>query len=154
MAWESPSEQFRRVCSSTSDILRHTMPSTPDCVGLPDNWLALFDQRDTRNHFFRHGSFFSSSFRIVSPTPSTTKNGTNQKCNRNNCAFSSGVPCFSIAVVQSPFTAFPCFLIQKSNLLKARVIIYAYNEHVWLLPPEPWSQCNHSLLGSREPTLL
>jgi hypothetical protein len=39
-------------------------------------------------------------------------------------------------------------------LLKARVIIYSYNDHVWLLPPEPWSSNNHSLLGSREPALL
>jgi hypothetical protein len=39
-------------------------------------------------------------------------------------------------------------------LLKARVIIYAYNQHVWLLSPEPWSSSNHSLLGSREPALL
>jgi hypothetical protein len=29
-------------------------------------------------------------------------------------------------VIQSPFAALPCFLIHKSNLLKARVIIYAY----------------------------
>jgi hypothetical protein len=34
------------------------------------------------------------------------------------------------------------------------VIIYAYNQHIWLLPPEPWSLNNHSLLGSREPALL
>jgi hypothetical protein len=34
------------------------------------------------------------------------------------------------------------------------VIIHAYNEHVWLLPPEPWSSTTTTLLGSREPTLL
>jgi hypothetical protein len=34
------------------------------------------------------------------------------------------------------------------------VIIYAYNQHVWLLSPEAWSSSNHSLLGSREPALL
>src|SRR6267378_6187752 len=32
---------------------------------------------------------------------------------------------------------FTRFLIHKSDLLKARVIIYAYNNHVWLLSPEP-----------------
>jgi hypothetical protein len=39
-------------------------------------------------------------------------------------------------------------------LLKARVIINAYNDHVRLLSPEPWSSSNHSLLGSRGPALL
>jgi hypothetical protein len=40
-------------------------------------------------------------------------------------------------VVRSSFTAFTCLLIHKSNWLKARVIISAYNQHVRLLPPEP-----------------
>ncbi len=44
--------------------------------------------------------------------------------------------------------------IQKGNFLKARVIICSCNDHVRLLPPEPWSSSNHSLLGSRLPTLL
>src|SRR5467141_1540853 len=44
---------------------------------------------------------------------------------------------FTIAVIQLPFPALPSFLIHKSDLLKARVIIYSYNDHVWLLPPEP-----------------
>src|SRR5271156_3184944 len=44
---------------------------------------------------------------------------------------------FSITVVQSPIAALTSFLIQKRDLLKARVIIYAYNQHVWLLSPEP-----------------
>jgi len=38
-------------------------------------------------------------------------------------------------------------------LLKARVIIYSYNHHVRLLPPERLV-INQSILGSREPTLL
>src|SRR5712691_3017391 len=41
-----------------------------------------------------------------------------------------------IAVVQSLFAIFAGLLHQKCNLLKARVIIYAYH-HVRLLPPEP-----------------
>src|SRR6266404_9182706 len=41
-----------------------------------------------------------------------------------------------IAVVQSSFAIFAGLLHQKCNLLKARVIIYAYH-HVRLLPPEP-----------------
>jgi hypothetical protein len=53
-----------------------------------------------------------------------------------------------------PFVTLTCFLIHKSDLLKARVIVYACNQHIWLLPPEPWSSDNHSLLGSREPALL
>jgi hypothetical protein len=39
-------------------------------------------------------------------------------------------------------------------LLKARVKIYSYSDHVWLLSPEPGSSNNHSLLGSMEPALL
>jgi hypothetical protein len=62
--------------------------------------------------------------------------------------------CFSLTVVQLPFSALTSFLIQKCNFLKARVIIHAHNEHVWLLPPEPWSSTTTTLLGSREPTLL
>jgi hypothetical protein len=38
--------------------------------------------------------------------------------------------------------------------LVARVIIHAYNDHVRLLSPKPLVVNNHSLLGSKEPTLL
>jgi hypothetical protein len=34
------------------------------------------------------------------------------------------------------------------------VVIYAYNHHVRLLSPKPLVVNNHSLLGSKEPTLL
>src|ERR1700686_1376898 len=43
---------------------------------------------------------------------------------------------FPITVVQSSFAIFASLFQQKCNLLKARVIIYAYH-HVRLLPPEP-----------------
>ena len=59
----------------------------------------------------------------------------------------------SIAVVQSSFVIFTSLFYQKCYLLKARVINYSYH-HVRLLPPEPWSLDNHSLLGSGEPALL
>jgi hypothetical protein len=39
--------------------------------------------------------------------------------------------------------------VPKCSLLKARMIIHAYNEHVRLLPHEPWSLNNHRLFGSR-----
>src|SRR5258708_38587424 len=45
--------------------------------------------------------------------------------------------CFTIAVVQFLFNIFTSLFHQKCNRLKARVIIYAYNDHVWLLSPEP-----------------
>src|SRR5258707_1562417 len=45
---------------------------------------------------------------------------------------------FSFAVVQLLFAAFPSFFVYKRDLLKARVIIYSYNDHIRLLPPEPW----------------
>src|SRR5882762_6337541 len=51
--------------------------------------------------------------------------------------FSVELLSFTIAVIQLSFPALPSFLIHKSDLLKARVIIYAYNDHVRLLPPEP-----------------
>src|SRR5271169_2206391 len=44
---------------------------------------------------------------------------------------------FTIAVIQFPFSALSRFLIHKSDFLNARVIIYSYNDHVWLLSPEP-----------------
>src|SRR5262249_24491001 len=60
---------------------------------------------------------------------------------------------FSVAVVQSSFTTLTSLCNQKCNLLKARVIIYSYNHHVRLLPPERLV-VNQSIPGSREPTLL
>src|SRR5580700_11125565 len=41
-----------------------------------------------------------------------------------------------LAVLQSPLLQFPGLGIYKSNLLKARVIIASYNDHVRLLSPE------------------
>src|SRR5580693_6211597 len=58
-----------------------------------------------------------------------------------------------IAVIQSSFATFASLFHQKCDLLKAGVIIYAY-QHVRLLPPNLWSSSNQSLLGSRESTLL
>src|SRR4029077_2376100 len=42
---------------------------------------------------------------------------------------------FTFAVHQSLFSALSCFVIYIRNLLKARVIIYAYNQHIRLLLP-------------------
>src|ERR1700720_1968957 len=44
--------------------------------------------------------------------------------------FSVELLSFTIAVIQLPFTALTCFLIHKSNLLKDRVKIDSYNDHV------------------------
>src|SRR5580700_11369556 len=56
-----------------------------------------------------------------------------------------------LAVLQSPLLQFPGLGIYKSNLLKARVIIASYNDHVRLLSPErSWLVGSHqSLLGYR-----
>src|SRR5215469_11098958 len=62
--------------------------------------------------------------------------------------------CFSLTVVQLPFAVLTGLFHPKCNLLKARVIIHAYNHHVRLLPPEPLVVSNQSLLGSRESALL
>ena len=40
-------------------------------------------------------------------------------------------------MVQFLFTTLTCLFHKKCNRLKARVIIYPYNHHVWLLSPEP-----------------
>ena len=51
------------------------------------------------------------------------------------------------AVSQSPFPALACFCIHKCNLLKARMIVTTYNQHVRLLSSEP-------LVGLRLQSLL
>src|SRR5207249_7721892 len=56
---------------------------------------------------------------------------------------------FAVAVRKSPFVAFSGLRVDPSNLLKARVIITAYNQHVRLLPPEPWSSA-HQVYSSVE----
>src|SRR5450432_143619 len=55
-----------------------------------------------------------------------------------------------IAVIQSSFATFASLFHQKCDLLKARVIIYAY-QHVRLLPPSLWSSTTkvYSGRGSR-----
>src|SRR5215472_4704320 len=45
--------------------------------------------------------------------------------------------CFSLTVVQLLFIIFTGLFHQKCNLLKARVVIHAYNHHVRLLSPGP-----------------
>src|SRR6202453_4593541 len=62
--------------------------------------------------------------------------------------------CFSLTVVQSPFTSLSCLGVSKRDVLIARVIIHAYNQHVRLLSPEPLVFDKPSLLGSQEPALL
>src|SRR6267142_870168 len=61
---------------------------------------------------------------------------------------------FSITVVQWSFTALPSLFHKKCNLLKARVVIYAYNHHVRLLSPEPAVIDKPQLTRVKEPTLL
>ena len=62
--------------------------------------------------------------------------------------------CFSITVVQLPFIVLTGLFDQKSNHLKARVIIYAYNDHVRLLSPEPEVVKQPQFTRSRESALL
>jgi hypothetical protein len=57
-------------------------------------------------------------------------------------------------MVQSSFATLSCFCIDKRDVLIARVIIHAYNDHVRLLSPEPMVIDKPSLLGSKEPALL
>src|SRR6202047_3550362 len=54
-----------------------------------------------------------------------------------------------LAVLQSPFLELPSVGIHKPNLLKARVVVCSYNDHVRLLSPEPvgWIQ-HHQLYSS------
>src|SRR3984893_7074904 len=56
-----------------------------------------------------------------------------------------------LAVLQSPLLQFPSLGIYKSNLLKARVVICTYNQHIGSFSPEPFlvGLRHQSLLGSR-----
>src|SRR6266481_2521523 len=59
-----------------------------------------------------------------------------------------------LAVLEPPFLYFPCVRIHKRNLLKARVVIASYNQHIGSFSPEPFGWlAPPSLLGAREPTL-
>ena len=58
-----------------------------------------------------------------------------------------------IAVIQSSFAVLASLFHQKCDLLKARVIIYAY-QHVRLLPPEPLVVKQLEFTRVEEPTLL
>jgi len=53
-------------------------------------------------------------------------------------ALDFGAKHISAAVHQSSLSTFSCLRIYIGDLLHARVIIAAYNQHVRLLPPEPW----------------
>src|SRR5215469_12229014 len=55
---------------------------------------------------------------------------------------------FSIAVTQSPFTAFPGVGIYTRDLLNAGVIVHTYNPHIGSFLPSLGST-NQSLLGGR-----
>ena len=55
---------------------------------------------------------------------------------------------FPVAVVQPAFGHLTCFCVQHSNLLKARMIITAYNLHIGSFRPRAsWSLNNQSVLG-------
>src|SRR6266568_1030267 len=61
--------------------------------------------------------------------------------------------CF-LAVLQSSLSAFTSFCIHKRNLLKARMVIAPYNQHIGSFSPEPFGWfAPPSLLGARELTL-
>jgi hypothetical protein len=57
-------------------------------------------------------------------------------------------------VVQFLFTTLTSLFYKKCNLLKARVVIYAYNHHVRLLSPEPAVVDKPQFTRVKEPTLL
>jgi hypothetical protein len=52
-------------------------------------------------------------------------------------------------VLQSPFLKLFRVGIHKRNLLKARVVVCSYNDHVRLLSPEPVGWIQHHQLYSR-----
>jgi hypothetical protein len=57
-------------------------------------------------------------------------------------------------VIQFLFTTLTSLFYKKCNLLKARVVIYAYNHHVRLLSPEPLVVKQPQFTRVEEPTLL
>jgi hypothetical protein len=60
---------------------------------------------------------------------------------------------FSLTVIQLPFPTFASLFHEKRDLLKARVVIYAY-QHVRLLSPEPLVVKQPQSTRVEEPTLL
>jgi hypothetical protein len=59
------------------------------------------------------------------------------------------------AVTQPPFAALPGFCVYKCNLLKARMIVTTYNQHIGLLSPEPFGWVAPPKFARPwEPTLL
>jgi len=53
-----------------------------------------------------------------------------------------------LPVLQSPFLKLPGIRIHKRNLLKARVVVCSYDDHVRLLSPEPVGWIQHHQLYS------
>src|SRR5215471_4692166 len=45
---------------------------------------------------------------------------------------------FAVLVQQPSFAMLSSLVIDKRDFLETRVIIQSYNQHVRLLPPEPW----------------
>jgi len=56
--------------------------------------------------------------------------------------------------MQLPFTARTGLFVKKGNLLKTRVVIYTYQQHVRLLSPEPAVVEQPQSTRVKEPTLL
>jgi hypothetical protein len=44
---------------------------------------------------------------------------------------------YELTGILAPFLYFPCVCIDKRNLLKARVVIASYNQHIGSFSPEP-----------------
>jgi hypothetical protein len=58
------------------------------------------------------------------------------------------------SLTKFPFATLSSLYYKKCNLLKARVVIYAHNHHVWLLFPEPAVVEQPQSTRVEEPTLL
>src|SRR5271170_6752003 len=94
----------------------------------------------------------SAALPIHTSIPSSASSRSNHRSSRRQ--FQIKLLGFSITVVQLPFPILSRFCVDKRDVLIARVIIHAYNDHVGSFLPSQWSSTNHSVLGSKEPTLL
>src|SRR6202453_2245194 len=86
----------------------------------------------------------SAASPIHSSIPNSANNRSNQReypvasiPSRSGLQITIELLCLSLPVVQSPFTTLSCLGVSKRDVLVARVLIHAYNQHVRLLSPEP-----------------
>src|SRR5580692_9354059 len=135
-------------CHSSCRRSRFSGPGTQICGKLFSRNSRSSSRASSRSNF----CFFTRLALISagSPIHSAKPNSASSRSNQRECSFhpyphikssllqvSIEFLCLSITVVQFLFTTLTGLFHKKCNRLKARVVIYAYQHHVRLLPSEP-----------------